>query len=311
MNINYIVDYNANLFYLVNCWSKWSIDVNEAYYDYFAAKYNFTDKDETLLQKFKDIRIKNDIDWDEEANLMDWASKDFPENRKFNELRDIVKHFERIVVENGIVLKDFINEQITSLENIKEILSLEYKNLKADILLEKLSLLNPEYRNMKDVECYLVFGIDEEYGQAGGNGGEMVCEISTKAGDREIKRTASTLIHEYIHIAVNIKTRLFKDKQTKDFFGKEIKELPTRYYADLFDELLAYSTCNTLFDFEDAKAKVERYSKFDQQIYKEAVFYWKHVDEFGEIVKSYMEDRISAEECYNTLIKQYLSYIPD
>jgi hypothetical protein len=308
MNINFIVDYNTNLFYLVNFLSKWNLDVNMDYYEYFKDIYDFTETDQQLLENYANIRRNEKIGWDQEANLMKWAMDGFPDHEIFNPLKPLVLHFESMVFKDGTKLHDFISKKLIGLESGKEKLENEYKKLEAEILIEKLSLLNLQYRQMKDVRCYLIFSVnDDGRGQAGANGGEIVCEYSVN--DDDLKSTASVLVHEYMHIAICIKNRLVEDEDTKEFFTKEYLEFPTRTYADMFEELFVYSACNALIDHVDSKRKVEKYSKFTEQVYREAAFWWTHIDEFGDVISQYMEGKLDSEKTYELLIKKFKSYV--
>jgi len=307
LNLNFIVDYNMSLFYIVNCWSKWDIDVNESYYNYFKENLSFNEEDDEFLKKFAAIRIQNKIGWDSESELASWASHNFPSHEKFDLFKPILNHFESKTYRNGENFGNFLKREVDKLETLK--LQKEYEDLDAQDLIRKLCLLNPEYKNLKSVNCYLVYGIDKGSGGAGANGGDMIVEISPIAGDAVVKDTASKLVHEYIHIAVCIKKRLLNEEKTKDKFNIPFPGFEGRNLADLFEELFAYSVCNTLIDHYDASKKIEKYSQYKQQIYREAYFWWSHVDEFGESLKDFINGKTNPEECLNILIEKYLSYL--
>lgn len=298
MKINFVVDYNVTLFYMLYITCSWDTSIVGSGYI-----FENCDLDEQEKKILEDARkyFSQDDGWCDDGVKFLWAYNNFKPKGKFVEIEKAIEVIKRIRLKEGGLLKDLIREKVEKVQASRNKVEKYFEELDVENKLERILQLHKN-QNLKDEFPFFLVPQFRNFISAGANKDCVYVELSNKFTDESLRMDTSVSFHEMLHVMLDIKNK----QEIIEEFDNPFPNSDWQVNNVQFEELVVYSLCS-IFDNVTKEKIQEELKNFVEQNNQELVFIYKLLPESMSILNRYLNKKIDADETLNLLLKLYRS----
>lgn len=332
-SLEIIFDFNVNFMHFIDSLSQWSPYCGDTALNLFTSYFEFNEKDQDVLRKYKVIR--NKLGWDNETNLFLWALKNFSQRSFFKhvcfeftqqneEEYSLKSNKEQIFKNLAYVIKYFQerkNEKtclIDILKNRHLMMSRQVERIKRQINLAQEEILKisdllyifADCLDFKDHPIFICFGFNNGSLNGGANGKGIYAEFPLVDDEAKFRYGIGLIIHEMLHKIVNIKGFLdkFINSNKSDILFSNLSRIleerdPEGFgrEIDVFEEIIVYLFSDVYICNLSIEEKINVYR--NEEGLKEFYRIWYGVKLFKEMFDKYSCKVLNDNEFVLELLK--------
>ncbi len=301
-------NYNVLLVDFINGASKWDYFVGPHIPRYFTANYQITDEVQQHLSEY--ARIKAELGWDQEAELLNWAYSGFPENDKFSQLLEHLVAIAEAKRKDGKTLKEELESVLPTIQETSVELERQFNNLttqKNILIFTEVFETTPKSGVLP---AYITYSPDPNSSQGGANGEGIVAQVSTTGNTKSnFNNSLLILAHEFTHKELN--PAVYFEKHFPEF-DRTIEAIYKATFSYFIEEVIVYSLNDVLVFGMSPSKNLEHYRKLyekDPSRRDRWVQLYSEIEKGAPVLKRYLQKEISKEELIEQLAEQFHSLI--
>lgn len=301
--LDFRTNYNVLLVDLINGVSRWDHFVAPHLSRYFYSMYVQTPEIEVHLREY--AKIKRNLGWDAEADVLNWAYNGFQSDVRFDPLLEHLRFLEATSGNMGGTLKQQLEKVEPRIQEAVDLFNKKFTDVPTKKSIEQLiPVFNTEVKE-GTLPAYISFTPYEESRQGGANGEAIIAQIAITGNIEErVNDTLVQMVHEFTHKELD-PSAYFKGKEGYDQVYEGIYMGPFRNFVE---EVIVYSVNDILAFKIDPQQRIKMIEKSfggDEinrsrwiRLYEEVMF-------VTPLLKKYLEGHLTKESLLQSLTDEF------
>lgn len=302
-------NYPTLLWHFVDSLSMWDFFVEDETEEYFKAHWQLTTSDKMHLANYAKSRAQ--LNWKNETNLFEWAWQGFPQNKRFSILLPHVRYFEQRKTNDGQTLKQILQISLQDVHNAKVHIEKRIRQENVITIVHQLQTLFHSPSEVPDrINAYLASTPSEKGWQGGANGEGIYTEVPAKGYDLAYE----TLVHEYLHRAVQVRNyfKAINDPKLSMFYRTIIKSIYPDNLACLADEVVIHAVADVYLFHQKPQKRIQKAQEHVDKGREKSVselHLWSLVALTSPIIKQYLSEKTTEDKARNQFNHTFQEYI--